>query len=293
MPLHRLGATVALALGLALPAQAQTYNPARAQVQAFQAAARERLALPAPAGDLAPQVIGGSTAPAGAYPGVVALLFKGVGSTADAFYCGGTLVGPQHVLTAAHCVDFLSASGIEVLVGSQSLAAGGQRIAVTQVVIHPQWDPNQVIFDAAVLTLASPVATIAPVPFIGGERAEDLLAPEGGAVRVAGWGLTANSGPGAEPTELQHAALTLAVQACVGTSVMCTVAPVAPSPPVGTCFGDSGGPLFAERLVGGKRVQVGVVSFGGSPCAAPGAVDGFARLATLGAWVREQIPRRP
>ena len=69
MTLHPIGASLALALSLvtALPAAAQTFNPARAQVEAFQAMARVRLALPAlPDPGVAPQVVGGSTAPAGA-----------------------------------------------------------------------------------------------------------------------------------------------------------------------------------------------------------------------------------
>lgn len=195
------------------------------------------------------------------------------------------------MLSAAHCVDFLSAGDIEVLAGSQSLASGGQRIPVTRSVIHPQWNPEQPVFDVAVLTLATPVSGIAPVPFLRAETAEDRLAPEGGPVRLAGWGLTSDAG--AQPTELQHAVQTLVLQACAGPSVMCTLVPSAPSPPVGSCFGDSGGPLFSERLLRGKRVQVGVVSFGSLPCAAPGAADGDAHLATLGTWVHEQIPRRP
>lgn len=252
-----------------------------------------RLALPAqPDPGVAAQVIGGSTAPAGAYPGVVALLFKGIPSTADAFYCGGTLVGPRHVLTAAHCVDFLPAGDVEVLVGTQSLASGGQRLAVTATVIHPQWDPNQVVSDVAVLTLAAPVSGIAPVPFVSAERAEDLLAPEGGTVRIAGWGQSATAGTDLFPTELQHAAANLAVQVCSGPTVMCTLPPGAPSAPTGVCFGDSGGPLFSERLVGGRRVQVGVAGFVTAvPCATPGSPDGFARLAVLGSWVRQQIRR--
>jgi len=50
------------------------------------------------------RVIGGEVAEAGAWPWQVALLINGQGRTADAQFCGGTMLLPQWVLTAAHCI---------------------------------------------------------------------------------------------------------------------------------------------------------------------------------------------
>jgi secreted trypsin-like serine protease len=273
------------------PAVAQATNTARAHVQAFLEAHRARLGLPAPQAvpaEVAPQVIGGGTAPAGSFPAVVALLFAPESNNAQAFYCGGTLVGSRHVLTAAHCADFLSASQIEVLVGSQSLASGGTRIALSAVAVHPNWDPDTVVNDVAVLTLAQPVSGIKPVLIAATETAEDRFAAVGAPARIAGWGQTALSGTDIFPTELQQAGMTIQVQACSGTAVICATSPRHAQ---ATCFGDSGGPLFSETLVRGRRVQVGVTSFGIGSCGDPNFPDFFARMATLGAWVKQQIAR--
>lgn len=283
-----------LLAGLSLacgPAMAQATNPARAHVQAFLDAHRARLGLPAPQATLAevaPQIIGGGTAPPGSFPAVVAILFAPEANNAQAFYCGGTLIGSRHVLTAAHCADFLAASQMQVLVGSQSLASGGTRIALSAVAVHPAWDPDNAVNDVAVLTLAQPVSGIKPVLIAATESAEDRVAAVGAPVRVAGWGQTALSGTDLFPTELQQAGMSVQSQACNGTAVMCATSPRHAQ---ATCFGDSGGPLFSETLVLGRRVQVGVTSFGIGSCGDPNFPDFFARMATLGAWVKSQIGR--
>lgn len=51
---------------------------------------------------LAPRIIGGETANVGAYPSVAAIYV----STADStFFCGGSLLNQEYVITAAHCIN--------------------------------------------------------------------------------------------------------------------------------------------------------------------------------------------
>ncbi len=52
-----------------------------------------------------PPVIGGSNAPAGKWPDVVAILFPDGSGGADTQECTGTLVAPTVALTAGHCYD--------------------------------------------------------------------------------------------------------------------------------------------------------------------------------------------
>jgi len=73
----------------------------------------------------------------------------------DAPHCSGTLVGPSWVLTAAHC------TGIGDL---STVPADGSRTSVSDVFVHPDYDPNSIVngFDLALLKLESPVTSVSP-----------------------------------------------------------------------------------------------------------------------------------
>ena len=277
-------ATLLLAGSLLSPlASAAEVNPAREHLQQWRTAWLAQRGIVASPPPVDANVVGGGTAPSGSLPQVVAVLFKSIASNVDAQYCGGTLIGPQHVLTAAHCADFLVASDVAVLVGTQDLRNGGQRIAVSAIAVHPAWNPNTLSSDVAVLTLATPVNTITPVVVVASTSIEAAIAPVGTSATVAGWGDTGN---GPSP-QLRQGTMPVAnpLTCAFDDTIMCAGAP---SHQVAVCEGDSGGPLFVPVSRTSRRVQVGVASFGFG-CALPGFTDGFARLATLGAWVKQQL----
>lgn len=75
--------------------------------------------------------------------------------------CGAALISPTKVLTAAHCVDGVSASELKVLLGSNSQLNPGNcpkhEIGnIVAVDVHPKWDWGTITHDLAILTLGSP-----------------------------------------------------------------------------------------------------------------------------------------
>src|SRR5512135_3039343 len=96
------------------------------------------------AGSLETPVVGGTPVPVGAYPDAVAVLAR------DAM-CTGTLIAPDVVLTAGHCIE---TNPVEVIVGSVELSRpGGEAIAVKSATAYPHWEHS---YDVGVLVLEHP-----------------------------------------------------------------------------------------------------------------------------------------
>ena len=132
-----------------------------------------------------PKVVGGQQAIRGAYPWMTALVMRGQ-TPIQGQFCGGALIHPQWVLSAAHCVEGMSAASLDVLVGGYDLkvAGDGTRVAVSQIVIHPRFSTVQgaLINDFALLKLSQPVTGVPVLPLVD---ALSQIAP-GTRVRASG-----------------------------------------------------------------------------------------------------------
>ena len=229
-------------------------------------------------------IVGGEPAAQGAYPWMTAVVFAGEPNAYRGVFCGGSLIAPRTVLTAAHCVMLASAqrtvpaNQLDALVGAYNLKRGdGERIRVRKIIVHPMRlrHPRSNRFDVALLRLSRP-ASAPTIPVVAPGQ-ESLWAP-GASVRVVGFGVLHPRLPYRPGRLFQADVTTVSNPECeqdYGTvfdyrTMLCAGAPGRDS-----CQGDSGGPLIADAA--GSWVQVGLVSFG-EGCARHGFPGVYAQI---------------
>lgn len=288
------GMTLALlCAAFALPALAQSGNPQRDRVMAYQAERAARLGVPF--GDVNAEVVGGKPAKDGRWPFIVALLDAGTSDNYNAQFCGASLIGPRDVLTAAHCVAGTQPSQIQVLVGTQDLREGGRRVNVSLITRHPKYNARTSDSDVAVLRLAEAVNDIEPVAFMTSLDDEARFAPTGRTSFGMGWGETETTPH--FPSELHNVKVPIVDRGVCNSAdsydgritdtMLCAGLAEGGKD---TCQGDSGGPLVVKDASRAFKLQVGVVSWGFG-CADPDHYGIYSRMATLGTWVKDQVKK--
>ncbi|UJR24607.1 hypothetical protein I4U23_005982 [Adineta vaga] len=207
------------------------------------------------------RVINGVAATPKSWPWTVALYRNG------GFSCGGSLITYRHVLTAAHCVNDISASVLTVYAGLHKLAdkSSGQSRSVSKIWYHPSYTATGFDYDVAVLTLASDFTGTGSVSLACLPPANNSIPTNGEKGMLVGWGKTSATTPVTEQSTLQQVVLQIQ-----NTSSSCDVRSdiahkfCAGFGETGSCNGDSGGPIMTN--VNNAWTVTGIVSYGPVDC---------------------------
>lgn len=226
------------------------------------------------------EIVGGVPADPGEYPYQVAVVRHGVVDGYQALFCGGSLISPDTVLTAAHCMEGETPSAIDVRSGITDLAdPQGHRSGVRQIRVHPGYDPATTDNDVAILQLEH---SLPEAPVAVAQTSQAALWAPGTTATITGWGDT--TGNSRYRTELREAEVpVVADEDCaaaygsdfVAGHMFC--AGVLDLGGFDTCQGDSGGPIVVDNA--GSPLQIGVTSFG-EGCALPDFPGVYTRLDT-------------
>lgn len=239
-----------------------------------------------------PEIIGGQEAAPGAWPWMAALVTASQPSDYQGQFCGGALIAPQWVLTAVHCVEGNTASGIDVTLGKHKLSdSGGERIHVIQIIKHPNFNPATLDSDVALLKLQTPSnrQTVGLIP-----QGDTTLTAPGVVSTITGWGNMNASGSPAYADALMQVSLPIVSNATcnapgsyggdITANMMCAGLAEGGKD---SCQGDSGGPLVVPNGAGDGWLQAGVVSWG-IGCAQPNYYGVYARLSNFTNWIYSQ-----
>jgi len=217
------------------------------------------------------RIVGGDAIAWTTTPWIVSMLRLG------SHRCGGSIISATRVVSAAHCTVGIPGNGFSVRAGSTNNNAGGQTVATSNVVNHPQYSAATLNNDICVMLLAGSLTTGAIIsrPAQGAGTAAGVNA------FVAGWGATCEGCAGT--VALRGVTVPVVANAQCNTNygggitaqMLCAGFAAGGRD---ACQGDSGGPLTANGQL------IGVVSWG-QGCARPNFPGVYARTSSFTTWI--------
>jgi len=223
--------------------------------------------------------------------------------------CGGTYIGQNCVLTAAHCFfdkgNFVNEpQNWSIRMGTLDIDAGGNTYSVNQIIPNPGYDPTSSPAgdnnDIAILKLNGMPSNdgYPTVKLVTSELAATLEALNKDVI-VTGFGTTTAYQPGepnpgeSSPILLEATVKIISVGNANGTSynpesinVNMLTAGTDTDPIKDACQGDSGGPLVSLNPADSELYQIGIVSWGFG-CAAEGYPGVYNRVSQYLDWISQ------
>jgi secreted trypsin-like serine protease len=220
-------------------------------------------------------VIGGNFSPIFRYPYMVTVKFKWSGNAKHTHTCGGSLIAPDIVLSAAHCYE-ASWGNPKVVVGDHDLTSSddaGEEFDAKVLAIHPEYSSFFITSDIMLFQIINgQVSTHPPVRL----NKDPSVPVANQKVDVIGWGTIDPQGQiGTDvlkETQLeavpQDRCLQFGSSKIHGPDIICA-ADLDGKVDEDACEGDSGGPLIIKGANFTQDVQIALVSHGPFPCAQP------------------------